>query len=393
MSSELSTRASFGLATDAGTLAAARRQNADKGFHLGIPLTAPEAREIAFRTGPLDAAISGPRLTAISPATPTPSPGMYLDQKNGGRLHLFFTADAAQRTTELRSVFPYPDRLVTEVAGYTKASLDALVERVSDDVQSLGTAGVVVESVSLSVQANSVDVGLAAAGLDQMTVLRQRYGDAPLRVSAAAAPIPTGGNALDSPPMKGGLWIHSSNAGTAPDCTTGFTVSKNGGNYATTAGHCGSNGTSWYQANSYYVGYLGYNNFYNGSHSDVAIVGPTSVVNLVNIVGNERAIRSGRSQNGDYVGEALCFTAYRIGNVCNQETSTNTTLCYPSGVCIYYLRGTNITGAQGGDSGGSVYSDNTADGSESGTSSGYMYFSTIYDETTNLSMSLVTCCY
>jgi hypothetical protein len=87
----------------------------------------------------------------------------------------------------------------------------------------------------------------------------------------------------------------------------------------------------------------------------------------------------------------------RMGDPCGNELSTNATVTI-SGVTLYYQRGIGTTYAQPGDSGSAWYQPSgdagIAMGSQVGANAqGYAIASQIFDVTSNLNVSVVTCCY
>lgn len=166
-------------------------------------------------------------------------------------------------------------------------------------------------------------------------------------------------------------------------CSLGFNVRNSSGTqYLLTAGHCTNIATNWY-ANSSQTSYIGYRtgtsfpgNDYGIVRYDSSISRPGSV-NLYN--GSTQDItRSGEAFVGQSVRRSGSTTGLRSGTV----QGLNATVNYAEGT-VYGLIRTNVC-AEGGDSGGSLFSGTTALGLTSGgsgncSSGGTTYFQPVQE--------------
>lgn len=166
--------------------------------------------------------------------------GIYTDHGAGGLVYVGFTADGARHLGELRKVFAYPDLLRTFPAQRSQKELQALSERLSEDLPALWAQGLDVRMVGVNTRRNGVDVWLGAAASDATAdELAARYGNA-VTVAGQADPVPTD-RTNDGVPFKGGIEEYDARA----SCTSAFVVRRATGSALTpwdyfmlTAGHC-----------------------------------------------------------------------------------------------------------------------------------------------------------
>ena len=145
--------------------------------------------------------------------------------------------------------------------------------------------------------------------------------------------------------ISGGDAIYTSGA----RCSLGFNVRSGSGTYYfLTAGHCTNIGSTWTLANGTVIGtragtsFPGNVDLYNGTTRDI-----TGAANA-------------------YVGESVCRSGSTTHVHCGSVTALNATVNYAQGT-VYGLIRTNVC-AEPGDSGGSLFSGNTAIGLTSGGS-------------------------
>jgi streptogrisin D len=159
--------------------------------------------------------------------------------------------------------------------------------------------------------------------------------------------------------ISGGDAIYTNSA----RCSLGFNVrSSSGTNYFLTAGHCTNIGANWW-ANSSRTTVLGpragtsfpTNDYGIVRYSNTTIT-KTGGVGSVDITGAANAT----------VGMSVCRRGSTTGIHCGQVTGLNATVNYAEGT-VYQMIRTNVC-AEGGDSGGPLYSGSTAYGLTSGGS-------------------------
>ncbi|MFJ4716943.1 S1 family peptidase [Streptomyces sp. NPDC088785] len=159
-------------------------------------------------------------------------------------------------------------------------------------------------------------------------------------------------------------------------CSLGFNVQDNSGNYYfLTAGHCGEVASTWY-ANSAKTTVLGSNVSYSFPTNDYALVKYS----------NSSIAKSGTAGNTDIKSAAtpgVGATVYRDGSTTGihsgKVTGLNATVNYGGGDIVYGMIQTNVC-AEGGDSGGALYSTSgvayglTSGGSGNCSSGGTTFF-------------------
>ncbi|WP_353941652.1 S1 family peptidase [Streptomyces sp. HUAS MG91] len=164
--------------------------------------------------------------------------------------------------------------------------------------------------------------------------------------------------------------------GGAYRCSLGFNVQDNSGNYYfLTAGHCGEVASTWY-SNSAKTTVLGSNVSYSFPGNDYALVKYS----------NSSVTKSGTAGNTDIKSAgtpSVGATVYRDGSTTGihsgKVTGLNATVNYGSGDIVSGLIQTNVC-AEGGDSGGALYSTGgvayglTSGGSGNCTSGGTTFF-------------------
>ncbi|ANW20439.1 S1 family peptidase [Streptomyces clavuligerus] len=160
--------------------------------------------------------------------------------------------------------------------------------------------------------------------------------------------------------IAGGEAIYTAGA----RCTLGFNVVRAGVFYALTAGHCTNIGPSWTTA----VGPLGnrFASVFPGSdHGVIQHAIPANADGRVYLHnGTYRdMVNASTPLIGQFVERSGSTTGYHTGRV----TGLNATVNYGGGQLVYGLIQTNVCG-QPGDSGGPLFSGNTAHGLLSGGS-------------------------
>ncbi|MER5867088.1 S1 family peptidase [Kitasatospora sp. NPDC002040] len=295
------------------------------------PASAPVGEQAAAVAGALQQSLGEER-----------SAGSYLD--GSGRLVVTVTdRSAAQQVTAAGAVARLVARSGAQLAAAT-AELDrsAAVPGTAWSVDPVGNQVLL-----------SVDESVRGAALTQVTAAAGRLGQA-VRVEQVPGKFST--------KLAGGDAIY----GGGYRCSLGFNV-RSGSTYSfLTAGHCGNGVASWY-ANQSQATKLGntVNSRFPGD--DFAIVRytdgstPPSSVDLYN--GTTRRITSASTP-------AVGSTVYRSGSTTKvhsgQVTALNATVNYAEGSVRGLIRTTVC--AEPGDSGGALFSGNTAHGLTSGGS-------------------------
>lgn len=231
---EVRFRSDFGLATNAGALAAGRA--AGHGWKsYGVPLTADEEAQIdhrfemAERLDPFWEAIQGHPEFA----------GGFIDQKRGGVVVVRFTGDAEPNAALVEKTIPdgIPHEFIQ--ADRTLAQLKEIQRAVDEAAPSARVNGINVISTYVDIESGRVVIGVDGLTESGRDYLHQEFGpavqpvnDLPSTFAACTSRTNCAG------PMKGGLTIVASVGG---ECTSGFMGRPSGAFtqlYVLTAGHC-----------------------------------------------------------------------------------------------------------------------------------------------------------
>jgi streptogrisin D len=159
-------------------------------------------------------------------------------------------------------------------------------------------------------------------------------------------------------------------------CSLGFNVRSGSTYYFLTAGHCGNIASSWY-SNSSHTSLLGTRSGSSFPGNDYAIVKYASGVTHDGTVYTYPGSQDITSAANAYVGESVRRSGSTTGVHSGTVTALNATVNYAEGT-VYGLIRTTVC-AEGGDSGGPLYSGTTALGLTSGgsgncSSGGTTYF-------------------
>ena len=282
--------------------------------------------------------------TALSDRLGTSSAGSYRDSATG---KLVVTVTDEETAGSVRAAGAVP-RFVTRGGAVLQAATDEL----SRSAAIPGTSWAV-EPVSNQVVV-SADSTVTGEKLTKLRSVLAKLGD-----TARLEQLPgtfstriTGGDAIYGGPYR---------------CSLGFNVLRPGTSiaYFLTAGHCGNAAATWSAAGGQVIGTREGSSF---PGNDYALIRYTSgitrpgAVNLYN--GTQRDIaNAGNAYVGQTVGRSGSTTGFRTGQV----TGLNATVNYSDGTTVTGMIRTTVC-AEGGDSGGALFANNTALGLTSGGS-------------------------
>jgi streptogrisin D len=266
------------------------------------------------------------------------SAGSYLDAASG-RMVVTVTDSAAAQTVRDAGAVP---KLVTRSASQLARATSAL-----DSTARIPGTAWAVDPTTDQVVVN-VDSTVTGARLDQLNAAVARLGDA-VRVESTPGQL--------SVRISGGDAIY----GGQFRCSLGFNVRSGSTYYFLTAGHCGNIASTWY-SNSSHSTVLGNTAGSSFPGNDYAIVRYTGSVSHPGAVGSQDITSAGTPSVGQTVLRRGSTTGIHSGRV----TALNATVNYAEGTVFGLIRTTVC--AEGGDSGGSLYSGTTAYGLTSGGS-------------------------
>lgn len=241
-------RQDFGLRADDAWITTVNSDPAAQSgvSEFGVPLTAAEFDEMEVRTQLQNDVAFIANYVANSPSASASYAGTYIDQEQG-LVYVGFTENADQHIAEIAKVFPLSSRLRAFMAARTEATLEALHERISDDVPLLRLEGIDVRAVITDIDTNLVYVGVPNPDAITELRLQLRYGFG-VKIATAGWPQAEGpwNRFSRYSRIHAGLNLTPPNQ---PDrnaedahCTAGFSAyrrTRSGMRYFhTTAGHC-----------------------------------------------------------------------------------------------------------------------------------------------------------
>jgi alpha-lytic protease prodomain-containing protein len=279
------------------------------------------------------ASVSG----ALSAVLGDRSAGSYLDESGA----LVVTVTDAASAAQVRAA-----GAVAKMVTRSGAQLAAATSELSRTATVPGTAWAVDPMTNQVVV--SIDESVSGQNLATVKAAVARLGDA-VRVEQVSGVFSTrasGGDAIYSGGYR---------------CSLGFNVRSGSTYYFLTAGHCGNIGSTWY-ANSARTQVLGTRAGSSFPGNDYAIIRYTTTGTPPGTVGSQDITSSGTPTVNQTVTRRGSTTGIHSGRV----TALNATVNYAEGTVTGLIRTTVC--AEGGDSGGPLYSGTRAYGLTSGGS-------------------------
>lgn len=371
-------RATFGLATDSSTLAAA---GGDSGFAYGIPLTPSERADLDRRVAVQDAL--GP-LEAYIAANDEAFGGLWLDQAHGGALVVEPVVLGNPDLAAVGLLVPPGAKLVVRPVSRSARALQDAQAAVESDMPNMRAAGIAVESVSVDPITNTVRVGVSNWSSDTERAILDRYGTAVTVVAqdpVRTASLPTTCTSRSVCPLRAGLDISNISS---DRCTAGYFFRDGGSSsvWYSTAGHCWSNTYfRWYlgQTTTYFIGINYAKNYYSGMSADAMLMtqSSSSAKNLIYVSSAQpgRTVTTWKSNTSQTMGSIVCATGLISGYQCGTINGVNLAENVPIGI-EYHLWRASFPSAQG-DSGGPVFYSASAMGLTTATDGTNTYYSTI----------------
>jgi YD repeat-containing protein len=357
-------RTELGFPADEATIAAMDTDPAAQAaaFEYGVPLAAAEAQDVAVREEVQHDASAIESYVRETPAAAEAYAGSYIDQANGGTVHVGFTQDAAHHMDEIAERFDHPARLRSFTPTLTRDGLEALSDRVSDDWDELTAGGIPVHVIFSRVRDQAVYVGVPSPTAQMQATLRDRYGP---NVRLLRAEPGGDDQNLDRfatyRRIMPGLQL-TMTAVEEGGCTASYSVfepRRRGRRYhLTTAGHCGDQGVreSWYQGGRF-VGRETRNFQVDFSDADVQIIQVPRRRTSNRLFGPawRRAITAVESiRRHEREGQLVCMSGRVSGIQCGPLKNGGIIKKTGDGVVLHDQRFAQYD-SRGGDSGAPIY--------------------------------------
>jgi streptogrisin D len=330
---------------------------------VGAPAQSAPARSASVGVAARPAAVD-----ALTAQLGSRSAGVFLDAR--GRTTVAVTTQADAATVRAAGAVP---KLVTRTA----AQLDSATRTLAARAKVPGTAwGVDPASNQVLV---SVDSTVTGSRLAQVKAAVADLGAA-ARLETVAGTFSTrtaGGQAIYSGQYR---------------CSLGFNVRSGSTYYFLTAGHCGEIGATWY-SNSAKTTLLGTRVSYSFPGNDFALIRyPAGVATPPGTVYTYNGSQDITGAGTPVVGQTVSRSGSTTGVHTGQVTQLNATVNYSDGTSVSGTIRTTVC-AEGGDSGGPLYSGGTAYGLTSGGSGncsrgGVTYFQPVTEALSNYGVSV-----
>ncbi|GAA2591485.1 S1 family peptidase [Winogradskya consettensis] len=294
------------------------------------------------------------KAVALSDDLGPDSAGSYLDSSSG-RMVVTVTTDAA--AAKVRAAGG-----VARTVKFSAAALEAVTDKIATTSKIKGTAW----ATDLTTNQVVVTVDPTVTGTRLATV------EAAVKAAGDAARLEHTSTEF-SLRIAGGQAIY----GGGYRCSLGFNVKSASYSYFVTAGHCTQVASTWY-SNSGQTTVLGTNSVSSFPGNDYGIVRYTNTtVAHPGSVYTYNGSQTISSVGTAYVGESVSRSGSTTGVHTGTVTAVNASVTYSEGTVSGLIRTTVC--AEGGDSGGSLYSGTiglglTSGGSGDCTSGGVTYF-------------------
>ncbi|HKE98483.1 MAG TPA: S1 family peptidase [Actinomycetes bacterium] len=273
--------------------------------------------------------------------------GVYLDRASGAVVVNVLDAAGAGQARALGAH--------ARTVAYSLPRLErarAALDRAAGPAGAAWGVDVVANAVSISLPAGAPSARAAAF------LARARSLGVRVRVERVAGEVATQA-------FYGGQAIYGTTGGR---CTAAFmTRSRRGNWYALTAGHCTSFAPAWETAGGAMIGPSAAASFPGDDFGAIRISNP-GALRPQGAVLDDDGVLAITGAADPVAGSAACKTGSTTGTTCGTVLRTNVTVRYAEGT-VYGLTETNLC-TQPGDSGGPLFSGNTAEGIVSGGTTG-----------------------
>jgi streptogrisin D len=311
------------------------------------PAGGPEARSAA---APGKAAVAEQQRTvaaadharAVARDLGAGAAGVYYDKAAGAMV--VAVSDRAAAAQARRSA---DGATQVRVVKHSKADLAAVTDRLEQEISTPGSGWAVDHAANQVVV--TLDSSVSEADAARIKDVVAQYGDA-ARVDQVQGTFATR--------LSGGQAIY----GGGGRCSLGFNVRSGSSYYFLTAGHCTNLSSTWY-SNSAQTAYLGTRAGTSFPGNDYGIVSTPSA-GAGNVYLYNGGYRDITGAGNAFVGQSVTRSGSTTGVHSGTVTALNATVNYAEGQVSGLIQ-TNVC-AEGGDSGGSLFSGTTAIGLTSG---------------------------
>lgn len=363
LANELRFRRDFGLNAEAPYVKSVMADSSAYSDRYPVALTPAERQEMDRRIAMEDEMAA---LEQYARAQPSYG-GHWIDQPAGGTIVVAFAGDADLHAPAVGALAPPGADVNTVNVARTFSDLEALDERIWDEVRGLQEGGILVRHWEVDVRANRVLVGVEGLTDAATAELQVRYGDG-LSAVESRNPTFTSHTGCTSrtncygPPIRAGI---SGGGWQAYPCSIAFLIHAGSNVGWLTAGHCAqSTGVVWYH-NGGSIGTIRATCWPQCTFSDAARAGElNSTYSSYHVYNGQHsmvAVTASQALNADDIGDYTCLNARRteawrcgyidaIGTVCYEyDQFGNCTLWFDEQRYATYS-------AYSGDSGGAVHS-------------------------------------
>lgn len=265
------------------------------------------------------------------------SPGLFTTDAGQPMVRIF----AGHSTAATRAVVQ-SHRAASQNSRFTPQAMKSLMRGLESASRRAGVS----YEFHYDAQSDSI---LVTGNLDPSELPAAALGSGLVRLVKTTEGISRQGRYDDTPAFWGGGAILRSGS----RCSTGFAVQKNGVRYLTTAGHCGTVGTSWTNGNgTRTVGTIVQRGAPYPSY-DIALVGGATYGGYVFMGDRVGTPMKVLGAGNPTVGAFYCTSGTTTFENCGKKVvSTNATVCTAAGCTPGVAAYTGGAATQGGDSGG-----------------------------------------
>nr|WP_144924110.1 hypothetical protein [Paenibacillus bovis] len=178
--------------------------------------------------------------------------GIYVNQENGGTIHIGFKSEVANTNiyNEIKAMYFDEKNVIFENMKLSQRDLDVIVENIVKNIEKLRELGVNVLTASTDLPGQKVDIYINS-NLEESTKILEDFLGPNIKVEKGQHGIENASRSDFIRPLQGGVKINNTNRpGTF--CTSGYAAKDQSGAFVgVTAGHCGYKYENFYQGGQY----------------------------------------------------------------------------------------------------------------------------------------------